>query len=136
MMRTLDQLDALTPRPQDHSQATMAPRLKKEDGWLRLAEPARDLVNRVRGCNPWPGAAVMTPAGRLLIWRAATVPHASDAMPGTLVHTGPGATCIATGQGLLLPIEVQPENRKAMAWEDFLRGARLAPGARVTEFGA
>src|ERR1700693_3468618 len=76
MIRTLEQLDALTPRPQDHSQATMAPRLKKEDGRLRLAEPARDLVNRVRGCNPWPGAAVMTPAGSLLIWRAITVPHA------------------------------------------------------------
>jgi methionyl-tRNA formyltransferase len=136
MIRTLEHLEALTPRPQDHSQATMAPRLKKEDGRLRLAEPARDLVNRVRGCNPWPGAAVMTPAGRLLIWRAATVPHVSDASPGTLVQTGPGATCIATGSGLLLPIEVQPENRKAMAWEDFLRGARLAPGARVTEIGA
>jgi len=161
MIRTLEELDSLTLRPQDHSQATMAPRLKKEDGWLRFAEPARDLVNRVRGCNPWPGAAVMTPAGRLLIWRAAAVSHASDAAPGTLVvgsspqpspqrgegaeenplphrgrGQGEGALCIATGQGLLLPIEVQPENRKAMAWEDFLRGARLPPGARVTEIGA
>jgi methionyl-tRNA formyltransferase len=133
---TLAQLDSLTPRPQDHAEATMAPRIKKEDGWLRLAEPARDLVNRVRGCNPWPGAAVMTPAGRLLIWRAATVPHPSDAAPGTLVQSGPGATCIVTGQGLLLPVEVQPENRKAMTWADFLRGARLSPGARVTEIGA
>jgi len=173
MIRTLEQLDSLTPRPQDHSQATMAPRLKKEDGWLRFAEPARDLVNRVRGCNPWPGAAVMTPAGRLLIWRAAAVPHASDAAPGTLVvgpspqpspqrgegveenpppskgegeprnplphrgrGQGEGAVYIATGKDLLLPIEVQPENRKSMPWEDFLRGARLPPGARVTEIGA
>jgi methionyl-tRNA formyltransferase len=136
LIRTLEQLDSLTPRPQDHSQATLAPRLKKEDGWLHLAEPARDLVNRVRGCNPWPGAAVMAPAGRLLIWRAAAVPHPSDAAPGTLVQSGPGATCIATGKGLLLPILVQPENRKAMAWEDFLRGARLPPGARVMEIRA
>jgi methionyl-tRNA formyltransferase len=177
MIRTLEQLDSLTPHPQDNSLATMAPRLKKDDGALRLAEPARDLVNRVRGCNPWPGAALMTPAGRLLIWRAAAVAHASDAAPGTLVvgpspqpspqrgegaeenpppskgegeprnplpHRGrgqgegagaEGALCIATGSGLLLPIEVQPENRKAMAWEDFLRGARLQPDARVTEIG-
>lgn len=136
MIRTLEQLDALTPQPQDHARATLAPRLKKEDGWLRLAEPARDLVNRVHGCNPWPGAAVMTPAGRLLIWRAAAVPHASDAAPGTLVQSGPGATCVATGHGLLLPALVQPENRKAMPWEDFLRGARLPPDARITELGA
>ena len=32
--------------------ATLAPRLKKEDGWLRLEEPARALANRVRGINP------------------------------------------------------------------------------------
>jgi methionyl-tRNA formyltransferase len=177
LIRTLEQLDSLAPRPQDHSQATLAPRLKKEDGWLHLPEPARDLVNRVRGCNPWPGAAVMTPAGRLLIWRATAVPHPTDAALGDLVelpsprpspqrgdggveehrlpyggqgqgeggdnplaHRGRGqgerALCIATGQGLLLPVEVQPENRKAMPWEDFLRGARLPAGARVTEIGS
>ena len=161
LIRTLEQLDSLTPTPQNHALATAAPRLKKEDGWLHLAEPARELVNRVRGCNPWPGAAVMTPAGRLLIWRAAAVPHPANATPGTLVQhpsrlpspqrgeggrenplprrgrgQGEGALCIATGQGLLLPVEVQPENRKAMAWEDFLRGARLPPGTRLTEVAA
>jgi len=136
LVRTLDALDSLAATPQDHAQATPAPRLKKEDGWLRLGDPARQLVNRVRGCNPWPGAAVMTPAGRLLIWRAAAVPHATGAEPGTLVASGPGALCIATGEGLLLPVQVQPENRKAMAWEDFLRGARIGPGARITEISA
>ena len=136
MIRTLDELDSLVPKPQDHAQATMAPRLKKEDGWLRLGDPARELVNHVRGCNPWPGACVMTPAGRLIIWRAAAVPHPSTATPGTLVLSGPGATCVATGSGLLLPVEVQPESRKPMGWEEFLRGARLGPGAVLTELGA
>jgi methionyl-tRNA formyltransferase len=136
LVRTLDALDSLAATPQDHAEATPAPRLKKEDGWLRLGDPARQLVNRVRGCNPWPGAAVMTPAGRLLIWRAAAVPHATGAEPGMLVTSGPGALCIATGEGLLLPVQVQPENRKAMAWEDFLRGARIGPGARITEISA
>jgi methionyl-tRNA formyltransferase len=136
MIRTLDELDSLVPKPQDHAHATMAPRLKKEDGWLRLDDPARELVNRVRGANPWPGACVMTPAGRLIIWRAAAVPHPSTATPGTLVLSGPGATCVATGSGLLLPVEVQPESRKPMAWEEFLRGARLGPGAMIMELGA
>jgi len=133
LIRTLDALDTLTPIPQDHSRATLAPRLKKEDGWLRLEEPAPSMVNRIRGTNPWPGAAVMTPAGRLLIWRATAVPHASAAPPGTLISSGSGALAVATGEGLLLPLQVQPENRKAMAWEDFLRGARLSAGARLTE---
>ena len=136
LIRTLDALDTLTPIPQDHSRATLAPRLKKEDGWLRLEEPAPSLVSRIRGTNPWPGAAVMTPAGRLLIWRATAVPHASAAPPGSLISSGPAALAVATGEGLLLPVQVQPENRKAMAWEDFLRGARLSAGARLTEIHA
>jgi methionyl-tRNA formyltransferase len=78
----------------------------------------------------------MTPAGRLILWRAVAVPHPAAAPPGTLVASGPGATCIATGDGLLLPILVQPESRKPVAWEDFLRGARLSAGALVTELRA
>jgi methionyl-tRNA formyltransferase len=136
LLRTLDRLDTITPTPQDHARATTAPRIKKEDGWLRLEEPARALVNRVRGVNPWPGAALMTPVGRLLIWRAAVAPHATVEPPGTLVATGPGATAIATGEHLFLPILVQPESRKAMPWEDFLRGARLGPAARFSEIVA
>jgi methionyl-tRNA formyltransferase len=136
LLRTLARLDVLAPEPQDHARATLAPRLKKEDGWLRLAEPARALAARVRGCNPWPGAALTTPGGRLMVWRATAVPHAAATAPGTLVSTGPGATAIATGEGLLLPVEVQPENRKAMAWEEFLRGARLRAGDRLGEVAA
>jgi len=135
LLRTLEEIDALPRIPQDGAQATMAPRLKKEDGWLRPAEPARDLVNRIRGCNPWPGAALLTPVGRLLIWRARARPGAADVPPGTLVPLSPaeGPLGIATGAGILLPVEVQPENRKAMPWADFLRGARLEPGAHASE---
>jgi len=136
LLRTLDRIDAITAVPQDHARATAAPRIKKEDGWLRLAEPARALVNRVRGVNPWPGAALMTPVGRLLIWRAAAVPHATSEPPGTLVATGPAATAIATGEHLLLPVLVQPESRKAMPWEDFLRGARLVHGGCFSEIAS
>jgi len=131
--RTLDRLDSLAPAPQDQAAATLAPRLKKENGWLRLAEPASALINRVRGCNPWPGAALMTPAGRLLLWRATAMRHPAEAPPGTLVATPSAGIGIVTGDGLLVPTEVQPESRRAMGWQEFLRGARLGPGARVTE---
>jgi len=137
LLETLARIDSLPRLPQDATLVTLAPRLKKEDGWLRLGEPARDLVDRIRGCNPWPGAALMTPAGRLLIWRATAVAHPAPAPPGTLVAlpgSAPGdPVAIATGEGFLLPVEVQPENRKAVSWPDFLRGARLGPPARVDE---
>jgi methionyl-tRNA formyltransferase len=140
LLQTLEGLDSLPRIPQDPALATLAPRLKKEDGWLRPAYPARDLVNRIRGCNPWPGAALMTPAGRLMIWHAQAIPNPVSEAPGTLISRSPegrgqgeGPLAITTGAGLLLPLEVQPENRKAMSWADFLRGARLSPGTRVSE---
>jgi methionyl-tRNA formyltransferase len=83
----------------------------------------------VRGCNPWPGATTATPAGTLTIWRARAVDAAPGA-PGTLVAAA-GFLGISAADGLLLPVEVQPENRRPMTWEDWLRGARLRAGARV-----
>lgn len=130
LARTLSQLDGLRPTPQDHSAATPAPRLRKEDGWLQLADSASALASRVRGCNPWPGAVLRAPGGRVLVWRAVARPAAQEGAPGTLVAAG-GELGIATGSGVLVPLEVQPENRRAMTWADYLRGARLGPGAVV-----
>jgi methionyl-tRNA formyltransferase len=131
LMEVLAQLDRLTPIPQADTEATPAPRLKKTDGDLDWTRPASDLVNLVRGCNPWPGAQTRTPAGGLLIWKAIAVPGASMEAPGTLVAQD-ARIAIATSAGALLPLEVQAEGRRVMSWEEYLRGARLAPG---TAFG-
>jgi methionyl-tRNA formyltransferase len=131
IVETLERLDTLTPAPQEHSAATLAPRLTKRDGAIDWARPARDVVNLVRGCNPWPGATTRAPGGTLTIWRARQLPASGDATPGTLVTAEGGVLGIATGGGVLVPVEVQPENRRAMSWQEYLRGARLAMGARL-----
>lgn len=136
LLRTLAELDRLTPVPQRHEAATFAPRLRKEDGVLDWSEPACSLVNRIRGCNPWPGSVSASPAGRLFIWRASVLSEPSSAPPGMLVRTKDKALAIATGDGLLLPREVQPENRRSMSWEEFLRGSRLSAGARFERVAA
>jgi methionyl-tRNA formyltransferase len=128
LVDTLARLHTLTPTPQRHEAATLAPRLRKTDGYLEFARAARELVNLVRGCNPWPGAVAKAPTGQLTIWRATAVDAPPGAPPGTLLAHAAGAV-IATGERALLPVEVQPENRRPMAWSDYLRGARLAPGA-------
>jgi methionyl-tRNA formyltransferase len=135
LLETLDRLGSLSAVRQDSRLATTAPRLRKEDGWLRFDETVRDLVNRVRATNPWPGAAVTTPAGRLLIWRAAIASGPPGPAPGALVTNDAGHVAISTRDGLLLPDTVQQESRKATRWVDFLRGARLGPGARFTSIG-
>jgi methionyl-tRNA formyltransferase len=131
LIDTLARLDTLTPTPQRHEDATLAPRLKKTDGVLDWSRPARDLVNVVRGTNPWPGATTRTPRGAgLTIWRAREV-AAVAGPPGALVARGQEMV-IATGAGALLPLTVQPENRREQSWSDYLRGARLEAGARLT----
>jgi methionyl-tRNA formyltransferase len=130
ILETLARLDTLTPRPQDHAAATQAPRLRKADGVIDWTRPAREIVDLVRGCNPWPGATTSTPAGTLTIHRARVV-DARGGRPGTLIGDS-GTPGIATGDnGRVLPMEVQPENRKPMGWDAWLRGARLADGARL-----
>ena len=130
LVDTLAELDTLTPRPQRHEDATLAPRLKRTDGHLDWSRPARELVNRIRGCNPWPGALTRGPAGTLTIWRATVVGSGPARTPGTLeLPAEGGEPAIATAAGWLRPTEVQPENRRAMSWADYLRGARLTPGA-------
>lgn len=146
MMETLDRIDTLTPLPQRHDAATLAPRLKKSDGFIDWTRPAREIANQIRGCNPWPGATTRTPRGTLTIWRATTAAWRGHDAPGTLVHlaaptshtlggeeataSGAASVAIVTGDGALVPREVQPESRRSIAWEEFLRGARLEAGIR------
>ena len=58
IVETLRRLQAGTvqPRPQDNSQASLAPILKKEDGLVDFSRSAAEIFNRIRGFQPWPGA--------------------------------------------------------------------------------
>jgi methionyl-tRNA formyltransferase len=85
-------------------------------------------VNRIRGCNPRPGAATPAGGGTLTIWRARTV--AGRGEPGMLIAHD-RTLAIAAGDGAVLPLQVQPESRRAIAWDDYLHGARLAAGQRL-----
>jgi methionyl-tRNA formyltransferase len=130
LKNALSRLDSLRPLPQVHGEATLAPRLKKADGAIDWTRPAREIANLVRGCNPWPGAFTRTPGGGLLIWRAQAIEASVAGSPGMLIARG-GSLAVATGAGLLLPVEVQAEGRRAMSWDEYRRGARLAAGVAI-----
>src|SRR5437016_11817249 len=72
MVDTLRGLAAGTmqPKPQDHSKATLAPILKKEDGLIDFSRSAIETVNRWRGFQPWPGAYTKFRGKNLHIWAA------------------------------------------------------------------
>src|SRR3989304_1387076 len=58
------------PQPQDDSQATKAPLLKKEHGAIDWSLPAVEIWRRVRAYNPWPGAYTRIDGALLHIWEA------------------------------------------------------------------
>lgn len=135
MIETLRELERgeVTPRPQDSRLATMAPRLKKEDGLIDWTRPAEELERRVRGLIPWPGAYTSFRGKRLHIWRAEAIPASGDSSlaPGTLSTEG-GRLAVACGGGsLLLLHEVQLEGRKRISARDFVNGARVESGEKL-----
>ena len=114
--------------PQDHSQATVAPMLKKEDGHIDWNIPADAIVNRIRGMTPWPGAYAFIENKRLKIFSAETVTSHSDDIPGTVVAGFADELRVATGDGTLSVLEVQGESGKRLTIKAFLFGHPIAPG--------
>ncbi len=127
LVETLRQLadGTITPQPQDNSQATLAPILKKEDGSIDWNWPARKIFNRARGFLPWPGAYSFFRGQMFHIWKARVATEASSGQPGQLV-AGKRRLLIACGENTTLEaLEVQIEGRKRIPAEAFLNGQRL-----------
>jgi methionyl-tRNA formyltransferase len=126
LVRTLEGIAAgtIVPEKQDHSQATMAPLLKKEDGLIDWSMPARDIYNRVRGFQPWPGAWTRFRGQLLHVWRSRLVPNPPAVPEGRLLrYAGLWAGC---GHSTALQLlEVQLEGRKRVSATDFANGLRL-----------
>lgn len=114
----------LPPQPQDESQATYAPMLKKEDGQLDFTQPAQSLVNRVLAYNPWPGAFITWQNQLLKIHQARTMRLKSpDRIPGKRLVLD-GYPAMTTSDGCLVFTVVQPAGKKPMDGKTFLTGAR------------
>jgi methionyl-tRNA formyltransferase len=132
MVETLLKLERgeIAPRPQDHDLATLAPRLKKEDGLIDWSLPAEELARRVRGLIPWPGAYTTFRGKRLHVWKAEAVAweEGSTLTPGTISTEG-GRLAAACGEWTqLLLHEVQLEGRKRLSAREFMNGARVQSG--------
>jgi len=120
---------ALRPEPQDHTQATLAPILRKEDGRIDWSQPARALACRVRAFNPWPGAFTTWNGSRLGVWRAREG-SARGSAAGEILGREGDSLLVGCGAGSTLALtEVQPEGRKRMSGVAFALGARPGPNA-------
>src|SRR3984893_9320951 len=128
--------------PQDHAQATLAPILNKEDGRMDFSRSARDVFNRLRGFQPWPGAFTTFKGKTLQLHRAQPWQHAAKLTPGEIAVEGPRllvgcGTGHSEGRGTdkdkntataLELIEIQLEGKRRMTTQEFINGYRPKSG--------
>lgn len=112
---------------QDPSRATYARKIAKERGEIDWRRPAVELDRHVRAFTPWPGARTLVGERKLTVLRATVVADRHGA-PGTLLERD--RALVATGEGALELLDVKPDGKGAMNAREWLRGARLEPGAR------
>jgi len=140
LIKTLKKLEegTLVPVPQDHSQATLAPRISKDLGRIDWSAPARNIHNLIRGTTPWPGAYTYLEGKKIRVWRSAvgedSLNHESDTetVPGTIIGLDKECMTVQTGNGTLRIFEIQAESNKRMTPYQFSLGHGLKIGMNLT----
>jgi methionyl-tRNA formyltransferase len=124
MLETLHGLDqgGIRPIPQDHTKASLAPILKREDGKIDFHRPASEIFNRLRGFQPWPGAYTSFKGRNLQVWGARPVARLTQSSAGTIVVEA-NQLFVACGEGTTIELlEVQIEGKRRMTALDFIHG--------------
>ena len=119
LVDTLPRVPVTVPEPQT-GDPTYADKLTVDEFALDWDQPAEELARIVRAGNPRPGAWSTDHGTRLKFWRVRALSACIDAEPGTVF----GHTRVATGEGALELVEVQPEGRRAMDANAWLAGRR------------
>lgn len=128
LRRTILALEAGTLKrtPQDEAQATKCPMLKKEHGKLIFSESARNVHNRVRGTNPWPGAYAFLDGELLKIHKTQMTDETMECeTPGLLRGNAKTGLFVCCSDGWLEILELQANGGKRMLAKSFLAGCPL-----------
>ena len=138
LLQTVDSLEAgvAKEKTQDHSQATFAPPLTREDGHIDWNSSAVDIHNLIRGLHPWPHADTMHRDTRYLVHRSRVVEHPSTDLPGTIIEARSNQLVVSTGsESALAILTIQQEGRRPLETSAFLSGQRWQLGAQLTNHG-
>jgi methionyl-tRNA formyltransferase len=123
------QAGTISPRAQDDAQATLAPILRKEDGLIDFSLPAPEILNRMRGFQPWPGAYTKFRGKNLQVWRADSFDRALA--PSELKVEGDHLIVGCGNDRAIELLELQLEGKKRTPASDFIRGYRPQPGEKL-----
>jgi methionyl-tRNA formyltransferase len=126
LLKTLEGIkEGSVVRKPQNGKPTYAPPLKKEDGRVPWSKTAIEISNMVRGMYPWPCAYCYFQHERIKITKARA--SAGSGIPGKIEKAG-AELIVGTGEGVLRIIEIQPEGKRLMRAEEFLRGRHIQEG--------
>ena len=117
--------------PQDHSKASLAPILTKEDGLIDFHWTATEIWNRLRGFQPWPGAYTFFRGKQLRLYTVHPADAPGNLLPGELAAAGDQLLVGCAARTVLVIQELQLEGKKRTSARDFLHGYKPAPGERL-----
>lgn len=129
VLRTVRGIESgeLTPRPQDDTQATSAPKIFRETCAIAWEKSAREVHNQIRGLSPHPAAWTLLHGKEVKILESRVYEEHSSGKAGAIIETNP-RLLVQCGQGSIALHVLKPEGRKQMTAEEYLRGHRLEAG--------
>jgi len=118
----------VTPTPQDDSEMTYAPQIKKEEGQIDWSQSALQIERLVRAFTPWPGTYTLWNGAQIKIHSG--IVGQGSAPIGQVIEKN-GQIAIGTGADLYYPQEIQLAGKKRMPVNDFVHGSSDFIGAIV-----
>ena len=121
----------VTLQAQDEAGATLAPLMKKEDGYIDLGARAQEVSAQARGVDPWPGATVFFEGEPLKVFGARVIE--AQGTPGEVQGLVPQGLAVACGGGAVAFAELQLPGRRRMPAAAVLAGHPIPVGTRLTQ---
>ena len=125
MLVTLDLLanGKAQPEVQNEEQVSYAEKLSKEEARLDWSLSAAQLERCIRAFNPWPMSYFLVDDQPVKVWQASVLPH-QNKQPGEIIQADKHGIQVATADGVLNLLSLQPAGKKAMPAQDLLNSRR------------
>ena len=134
LIKVLDKIEAGKAKktPQDHSKATYAKPIEKEEGKINWSKSAREIFNQIRALKVWPKAFSNFRDTQMKILDAKIVDENSEGNIGEIVKLEKGkGFVVQTGKGKLLITKVQFPNGKPISADEAVRGYHIKQGEKL-----
>jgi len=115
----------IVPKEQNNSDASYAPMLNKNTGYINWNEKAEEIHNLIRGLYPWPGAYTFYKDKKLKIIRSSYKNKNEDKIKGKIIDVSADDIKVQTGSGILIIKEIQMPGKRKMKVKDYVLGNKI-----------